>query len=160
MLKRLGFRVKLAANGVPLVTDVMVILRSAMVVLVVLSGYCARAQQFTLPDAPSQHKFFDRQNSVAFGALAALVAADSVTTQRLTNSGRAREANPLWRPMVRQGWLGQAAASGLGFGSAVGAAYVLHRTGHHKMERWANWLAVSIEGANDARNVFMDASLR
>jgi hypothetical protein len=62
--------------------------------------------------------------------------------------------------MVRQGWLGQTAASGLGFGSAVGVAYAFHKTGHHKLERWANWLAVSIEGANDARNVFMDASLR
>jgi hypothetical protein len=138
----------------------MVIFRSALVALVVLSGYSARAQQFTLPDAPSQHRFFDRQNSIAFGALAGLVAVDSVTTQRLTNSGRAREANPIWRPMVRQGWQGQMAASGLGFGSAVGVAYALHRTGHHKLERWANWLAVSLEGANDARNIFMDASLR
>jgi hypothetical protein len=159
-LKNLGFRVELAAKRVPLLKDHMVILRSAMVALLVLGGYSACAQQFTLPDAPSQHKFFDRQNSIAFGILAGLVAADSVTTQRLTNSGRAREANPLWRPMVRQGWLGQTAASGLGFASAVGVAYALHKTRHHKLERWANWLAVSIEGANDARNVFMDASLR
>jgi len=140
--------------------DVMVILRSAIVALIVLGGYSARAQQFTLPDAPSQHKFFDRQNAIAFGTLAGLVAADSVTTQRLTNSGRAREANPIWRPMVRQGWQGQMAASALGFGSAVGVAYALHTTGHHKLERWANWVAVSFEGANDVRNVFMDASLR
>ncbi len=148
-----GFCVELAAKGVPVLKDVMLVLRSAMVALVVLSGYSARAQEFTLPNSPSQHKLFDRQNSIAFGTLAALVAADSVTTQRLTNSGRAREANPIWRPMVRQGWPGQMAASGLGFGSAVGVAYALHKTGHHKLERWANWLAVSLEGANDARNV-------
>jgi hypothetical protein len=60
--------------------------------------------------------------------------------------------------MVRQGWAGQAAASALGYGSALGVAYTFHKMGHHKMERWANWLAVGMEGANDVRNVSMDAS--
>jgi outer membrane lipoprotein-sorting protein len=137
----------------------MTVLRAAIVSLIVLTGYSAMAQQYTsYPDAPSQHKFFDRQNKIAFGTLAGLIAADSVTTQRLTNSGRAREANPIWRPMVRQGWAGQTAASALGFASALGVAYTFHKTGHHKMERWANWLTVSFEGANDARNIYMDAS--
>ena len=85
----------------------MAAFRSAMLALVVLTGYSACAQQFTLPDAPSQHKFFDRQNKIAFGTLAALVAVDAVTTQRLTNSGSAHEANPLWRPMVNQGLAGR-----------------------------------------------------
>jgi hypothetical protein len=136
----------------------MAILRSAMCALVLLAGYSACAQQFTLPDAPSQHKFFDRQNTVAFGTLAGMIAVDSVTTQRLTNSGRAREANPIWRPMVRQGWLGQTAASTIGFASALGVAYALHKTRHHKLERWANWVTVGVEGANASRNLFLDAS--
>lgn len=137
----------------------MATLRSAIIALVVLTGYSASAQQYTsYPDAPSQHKFFDRQNKIAFGTLAGLIAVDSITTQRLTNSGRAYEANPIWRPMVRQGWAGQAAASALGYGSALGMAYAFHKTGHHKMERWANWLAVGMEGANDVRNVAMDAT--
>jgi hypothetical protein len=136
----------------------MNILRSTIVAVVALSGYSAGAQQFaTFPDAPSQHKFFDRQNTIAFSALAGAIAADSITTQRLTNSGRAREANPIWRPMVRQGWQGQMAASALGYASALGVSYALHKTGHHKMERWANWLTVSLEGANSARNIVMDA---
>lgn len=135
----------------------MNILRSAVLLLLALTGYSACAQEFMLPDAPSQHKFFDRQNKIAFGTLAGLIAVDSITTQRLTNSGRAREANPIWRPMVQQGWAGQTAASALGMASAMGASYTLHKTGHHKMERWANWLMVALEGANDARNVAMDA---
>lgn len=137
---------------------IMTILRSAMCALVLLTGYSASAQQFTLPDAPSQHRFFDRQNTVAFGSLAGLIAVDSITTQRLTNSGRAYEANPIWRPMVRQGWEGQMAASAIGFGSALGVTYAFHKMGHHKLERWANWLMVGVEGANDSRNLFMDAS--
>lgn len=157
VLKRLGFRAEGAACGVPLCVGIMVILRFAILALVVSTGYSASAQQFTLPDAPSQHKFFDRQNKIAFGTLAGLIAADSITTQRLTTSGRAYEANPIWRPMVRQGWAGQAAASALGYASALGVSYTLHKTGHHKLERWANWLMVGIEGANDARNVAIDA---
>ena len=158
MLKRLGFRGKNAACGVPLCTNMMTVLRSAIVSLVVLTGYSAPAQQFTMPDAPSQHRFLDRQNKIAFGTLAGLIAVDSITTQRLTNSGRAYEANPIWRPMVRQGWAGQAGASALGYASALGVAYTFHKTGHHKMERWANWLMVGMEGANDVRNVSMDAT--
>jgi hypothetical protein len=136
----------------------MVVLRSALFALVVLTGYSACAQQLTtFPDAPSRHKFFDRQNTIAFSSLAGLIAVDSVTTQRLTNSGRAYEANPIWRPMVRQGWQGQMAASAIGFGSALSVSYAFHKTGHHKLERWANWLMVGMEGANDARNLSMDA---
>jgi len=137
---------------------IMTILRSAILALVVLTGYSACAQQFTMPDAPSQHKFFDRQNQVAFGTLAGLIAVDSITTQRLTNSGRAYEANPIWRPMVRQGWAGQTVASALGYASALGVSYAFHKTGHHKLEHWANWLMVGVEGANDVRNVSMDAA--
>ena len=126
--------------------SMMNILRSAILVAVALGGYSASAQTFTsFPDAPSKHKFFDRQNTIAFSALAGAIAADSITTQRLTNSGRAREANPIWRPMVRQGWQGQMAASAIGYASALGVSYTLHKTGHHKMERWANWLTVSFE---------------
>ena len=111
---------------------------------------CAR----TLPDAPSrEHKFFDRENKIAFGALAGLIAVDAYATQRLTNSGVAREANPVWRPMVRQGWQGQMAASALGFSAALGVSYSFHKTGHHKLERWANWLAVGLEAGVDANNL-------
>ena len=158
-MKRLVLGLSSAARSVPYWKGMKTILRSTLFALAVLTGYSACAQQFTMPDAPSQqqHKFFDRQNKIAFGTLAGLIAADSITTQRLTNSGRAYEANPIWRPMVRQGWAGQTAASALGFASAIGVSYTLHKTGHHKLERWTNWLMVGTEGANDARNISMDA---
>ena len=149
------------ASGVRTGVGIMTPLRYAVLALVLVTGYSANAQylvnpQYTkLPDAPSKHKFFDRQNTVAFGTLAGLIAIDSVTTQRLTNSGRATEANPLWRPMVRQGWAGQMAASTIGFSAAVGVGYTFHKTGHHKLERWANWLTVAMEAGVDANNLSM-----
>jgi hypothetical protein len=133
----------------------MTCLRHALATLVLLVGYSASAQQLTLPDAAS-HKFFDRQNVAAFATLSGLVAVDAVTTQRLINSGVGRyETNPLWRPMVKQGWQGEMAASALGYSAALGVAYTFHKTGHHKTERWANWLAVAMEAGNDAHNLFL-----
>lgn len=109
--------------------------------------YSLSAQELTAPDALS-HKFFDRQNKIAFASLGALVATDAVMTQRLTNSGVAHEANPLWRPLVKQGWPGEMAASALGYSAALGMAYTFHKTGHHKMERWANWITIAVESGN------------
>jgi hypothetical protein len=135
----------------------MAALRSAMLALVVLTGYSACAQLVTFPDAPSQHRFLDRQNKIAFGTLAGLIAVDGITTQRLVNSGTAHEANPLWRPMVGQGWQGEMAASAMGFSAALGVAYTFHKTGHHKLERWANWIAVGMEAGVDSHNLLLDA---
>ena len=117
-------------------------------------GSNAKVVSFTNPEP---HKFFDRQNKIAFGALAGLIAIDAITTQRLISSGRAQEANPIWRPLVHQGWQGEMAASSLGFGSALGVSYTLHKTGHHKMERWFNWLTVGVEAGVDANNLLLDA---
>ena len=129
----------------------MSLIRSALAFLILLGGYFLSAQELTLPDAPS-HKFFDRQNKIAFTSLAALVATDAVMTQRLTSSGVAHEANPLWRPLVKQGWPGEMAASALGYSAALGVAYTFHKTGHHKMERWANWTTVAVQAGNVAHS--------
>jgi len=140
---------------VPSLLSIMARIRFALLTLVLLTGYSAWAQEYQLPDAPLHHKFFDRQNTTAFAVLGGLIAVDAVTTQHMTNSGRAREENPLWRPLVRQGWQGEMAASALGFGAAVSIAYTFHKTGHHKMERVANWFVVSMEGANDAHGLYL-----
>jgi hypothetical protein len=135
----------------------MLLIRLVLAVGILFSGYSVSAQELTLPEAPS-HKFLDRQNKVAFASLAALVAVDAVQTQRLTNSGVGREANPLWSPLVKQGWPGEMAASALGYGAALGMAYTFHKTGHHKMERWANWVTVAVEAGTVAHNFQVAAS--
>jgi hypothetical protein len=126
--------------------------------MILFVGYSAAAQELTLPEAPSSHKFFDRQNTAAFVALGGLVAADAVQTQRLINSGVAHEANPMWSPMVRQGWPGEMAASALGYSASLGVAYTFHKMGHHKMERCANWMSVAIEAGTVAHNGMVAAS--
>jgi hypothetical protein len=106
---------------------------------------------FVLPNAPS-HRFWTPENKVEVGILTGLVAADAITTQRGLNQGL-REANPIMRPFVTRGALGEAAGCSLGFGAGVGFVYLLHRTGHYKAERVAMRLIVGDEVGFVANNI-------
>jgi hypothetical protein len=126
--------------------------------LIVLLNLAVQAQSLTstdslaLPEAPSQKSFWTIENKVNVSMLAGLVTADAITTQRGLNQGL-REANPLMRPFVTNGALGEAAGSALGFGAALGAVYLLHQTHHYKVERVAIRLMVGAEGGFVANNI-------
>ncbi len=94
----------------------------------------ATANSF-LPEAPSQHKFWDTKNRLLFSTVAALSAADfSVTRMNLSNGGR--ELNPIVRPFAGS----NAALAGNFAGQTAGIvaiSYFFHRTGHHRLERMA-----------------------
>src|SRR2546423_14179426 len=92
--------------------------------VVLLLTICAAAQNFvapssSLPEAPSQHRFWTFETTVNTGILAGLAAAAAVSTQRGLEKGY-REANPIMRPFVTRGTVGQAPGSALGFGAAMG----------------------------------------
>lgn len=109
--------------------------------------------KFALPDAPSQQRsFWTLENKVSAGILAGLITADAITTQRGLAQGF-REANPIMRPFVTRGAAGEAAGSALGFGTAVGVAYLLHRTHHYKAERVTMRLMVAGESGFVANNI-------
>lgn len=100
------------------------------------------------------HKFFDRGNTIRMGFLAGLVAADGISTQEILNSGgHWREMNPLARPFVNKGAPGQLAASVLGYGFSVGTSYLLHRTGHHKLEKLMLDASIGIEAETTSSNL-------
>ena len=124
---------------------------------ILLLGAAGHAQSFvasnsSVPDAPSQHRFWALETKVNAGILAGLVAADATLTQRGLNDGM-RETNPIMRPFVTRGAAGSAAGSALGYGTGLGVVYLLHRTNHHKAERLALRLIVGMEGAVVARNL-------
>jgi hypothetical protein len=105
-----------------------------------------------LPDAPASRPFWTFETKLDFGALAGLVAADGITTQRGLSQGY-HEANPLMRPFVTHGAGGEAVGSALGFGAGLGTVYLLHRTHHYKAERIAMRLIVGGEGAVVGHNL-------
>lgn len=92
------------------------------------------------------HKFFDLKNSLAIGAFGVALAADSYSTQRGLAYPGVHEANPLARPFVASRG-GQIAYSGTGFALFAGGMYLAHRTGHHRIERIAPWIAAGWEAA-------------
>jgi hypothetical protein len=95
-------------------------------------------------EAPS-HSFFERGNEIRMGLIAGLIAADGITTQHILTADHGAEMNPIVRPLVTRGAGGQAAASLLGYGFSLGTSYLLHRTGHHKLERLMLNTSIAVE---------------
>jgi hypothetical protein len=115
----------------------------------------AHAQQ--LPEAPSAatpNRFFDREAKISFTVLASSIAIDSAVTQHLWQQHHIAEANPIARPFVQRGWAGQVAGDAIGMGLTIGGVYLLHRTNHHKMEKWLTRIVVSAEAFNAGRQVY------
>ena len=87
----------------------------------------------TQPVPSSEHKFFDRQNSVLFIAAAAFNGADFAVTRANLQSG-GQELNPIVRVFgtstagLAVNFIGETAG-------VIGLSYFFHKTGHHKLER-------------------------
>ncbi len=86
-----------------------------------------------LPQAAVEHKFWDKENTALFAAVAGFSAADfTVTRDNLSHGGR--ELNPLTRPF--SGSTAGLAANFAGeTAGVIGVSYWFHKTGHHKLER-------------------------
>jgi hypothetical protein len=105
-----------------------------------------------LPEAPKSHKFFDRENIVLFSAMSAMQTADLVSTRMVLNRG-GREQDPLAKPFVNNGIGTQIVASyAIGTGGTLLGAYWLHRTGHHRLERWLPMTVAATEALASASN--------
>ncbi len=102
-------------------------------------------QASTVPEAPGDHRFWDRQNSFLFATSAAFSAADFVVTRDNLRAG-GRELNPV------VGMFGHSSA-GLAMNFAgetmgvMGLSYFFHKTGHHKMERAVSMLNIGSSAA-------------
>lgn len=98
-----------------------------------------------LPDAPQEHRFWDRENTFLFTANAALAATDfAVTRDNLRNGGR--ELDPVTRLFS-----GSTAGLSVNFAGeaigVVGLSYFFHKTGHHKLERTVSMLNLGSSAA-------------
>jgi len=98
-----------------------------------------------LPQAPEQHKFWDRENKILFTAVAGMSAADFAATRaNLQNGGR--ELNPVTR--VLSGSTAGLAVNFAGETAAViGLSYFFHKTGHHKLERITSLANIGVSAA-------------
>ena len=103
-------------------------------VCVVLVCVCGVARAQELPDEPSPHRFWDKPNQVLFYSHLALETVDFGITHHNLNQG-GREMNPMGRTLCESGTLGQVAYFAGRTAGVAGVSYLLHRMGHHKLER-------------------------
>lgn len=118
-------------------------------VLLACLGVCGMAKAQAMPDAPSQHRFWDTPNRILFFSHATLEATDfGITHHNLSQGGQ--ETNPLGRRLCESGTLGQLVYFGGRTAGVAGISYLLHRTGHHRLER-AFFLLASYDSASGLR---------
>jgi hypothetical protein len=91
------------------------------------------ASPIASPSAPSPHRFWDSKNRELFAGVTALSAADFVVTRSNLRDG-GRELDPVTR-MFGRSTPGLALNFSLETAGIVVASYLLHKTGHHKLER-------------------------
>ena len=94
----------------------------------------ARSNGQDLPQTASAHKFLDAPNRGLFASHAFLEALDFGITHRNLSEG-GREMDAMARPFCERGTAGQAVFFGGRMAGVVAVSYLLHKTGHHKLER-------------------------
>ena len=95
------------------------------------------------------HCFLDRTNLALQGWNLAAETYDAITTRRALNGRSVNELNPFGALFVNHGWAGQVIFSyGFGVGGPLLTSDLLHRTGHHKLERWV--IAINAAGSTAA----------
>lgn len=140
-----------------------------MVAILLMAGLPALSQDFVdapeprlngsssgpapfIQSRPSTHKFFDRQNFIAFSAAAALRGADSgytcavgvgTTTHNADGSITVHREDMLPVNSCHGVVLLNTAFTGVG----LAGSYLMHRLGWHKLERLPNWITASVPAA-------------
>jgi len=95
---------------------------------------CGAGGAQDLRDVPTRHNFWDAANKMLFASHAALEAVDfGITHHNLSNGGR--ELDSMAKVLCESGTAGQLVFFGGRMAGVVAIRYVLHRTGHHKLER-------------------------
>ena len=139
---------------------------------------CAGAQQSTgpssaLPDTPPpagaavvpvsqepatpNHAFWDRKNAMLFAGVGAFRALDYTSTRNMRDRGRQEILLTNWVVDNRPLFIGIEAA---GTGLSLGLSYLMHRTGHHKVERLISIGHISGAAFGDARNYALKSAVR
>jgi hypothetical protein len=127
----------------------------------VLIPFPASAQQSTptpssapapIPDAPSQnppHAFWDRTNILLFSGVAVFRGLDYASTRNFLARGRDEILIP---DDIVNNSAAFASLEAAGTLTSVGLSYWMHRTNHHKIERWISIVHIGVTGFGVARN--------
>jgi hypothetical protein len=105
-----------------------------------------------LPDAPSRkppHAFWDRTNFLLFSGVAVFRGLDYASTRNFLARGREEVLIP---DDIVNNSAAFASLEAAGALTSVGLSYLLHRTNHHKLERWLSIGHIGVTGFGVVRN--------
>ncbi|MBS1849741.1 MAG: hypothetical protein JST79_02420 [Acidobacteria bacterium] len=108
-------------------------------------------------DAPSaqapvraeEHAFWDRKNVLLFTGVGVFRGLDYASTRNMQARGREEILIP---DDVVNNTAGFAALEAAGTAASIGLSYWMHRTNHHKIERWVSIVHIGVAGFGVARN--------
>jgi hypothetical protein len=102
--------------------------------LFVVLFICGTGGAQDLRETRTKHDFWDTANKTLFASHAVLEAVDfGITHHNLSNGGR--EQDSMAKALCESGTAGQLVFFGGRMAGVVAISYLLHRTGHHRLER-------------------------
>jgi hypothetical protein len=114
----------------------------------------APALAIEAPPAPAVHAFWDRDNVWLFSGIALTRVLDYASTRNMQARGR---KEILLAPEVVNNSAAFASLEAAGTMTSIGISYILHRTGHHKLERWMSIGHISVTAFGDVRNYCLES---
>jgi len=103
----------------------------------------------TVNPLPETHRFWDKENDWLFAGVGASRTLDYFSTLNFRRRG---DNEVLLTNDVVDNHAAFAAIEAGATGLSIGVAYVFHRYGHHKLERWVSILHISAATAGAAHN--------
>jgi hypothetical protein len=108
------------------------------------------------PEAPGkdEHRFWDKTNDWLFAGLAASRTLDYFSTLNMRRRGR---QEILLTNDAVDNHAGFTAIEAAATGVSIGASYLFHRYGHHKLERWTSIVHIGLATTGALRNYSLKA---
>jgi hypothetical protein len=96
-----------------------------------------------------RHNFWDKENDLLFAGIAGARTLDYFSTLNMRRRGR---QEILLTNDVVDNHAGFAAIEAASTGVSIGASYLFHRYGHHKLERWTSIVHIGLASGGAVRN--------
>jgi hypothetical protein len=97
----------------------------------------------------SEHRFWDKENDWLFAGVGAARTLDYFSTLNLRRRG---DQELLVTNDLVDNHAAFAVVEAAGTGVSIGASYLFHRYGHHKLERWTSIVHIGLTTTGAARN--------